>query len=52
MDLDQGFLADAILFGDETESDRIAVWTLDELDRSANLGSIRSAWTRTDDPTV
>ena len=26
-------------------------WTLDDLDRSADLGSVRSAWTGSDDPT-
>lgn len=46
--IDQDFLADAILFGDEADAP-IAEWTLDELDHSADLGSIRSAWTRDDD---
>jgi hypothetical protein len=38
-------LADAILTAEET-----AAWTLDELDHSADLGSLRSAWTSADDP--
>jgi len=41
---DQFDLADAILTADET-----AAWTLDELDHSADLGSLRSAWTSADE---
>ena len=35
---------DAILTAEET-----AAWTLDELDHSADLGSLRSAWDSADD---
>jgi hypothetical protein len=42
---DQFDLTDAILTADEP-----AAWTLDELDHSADLGSLRSAWTSADDP--
>jgi hypothetical protein len=41
----QSDLADAILAADEADA-----WTLDELDHSADLGSLRSAWASTDDP--
>jgi hypothetical protein len=37
--------ADEILTAEET-----AAWTLDELDHSADLGSLRTAWTSADDP--
>lgn len=43
---DQFDLADAILTAEEA-----AAWTLDELDHSADLGSLRTAWTSADDPT-
>jgi hypothetical protein len=39
------YLADAILTSEEPDA-----WTLDELHDSADLGSLRSAWTSTDDP--
>ena len=42
--LDQSDLADAILIAEEP-----AAWTLDELDFSADLGSLRSAWTSPDE---
>jgi hypothetical protein len=42
--LEQFDLADAILTAEET-----AAWTLDELDHSADLGSLRTAWTSADD---
>jgi hypothetical protein len=51
MNLDEDFLGDAILFDDEADAPG-AVWTVDELDHSADLGSIRSAWTRNDDPST
>jgi hypothetical protein len=41
---DQFDTTDAILTAEET-----AAWTLDELDHSADLGSLRSAWTSADD---
>ena len=41
---DPSNLADAILTAEET-----AAWTLDELDHSADLGSLRSAWSGADD---
>jgi hypothetical protein len=40
-------MADAILTAEEA-----AAWTLDELDHSADLGSLRSAWTSADDPNL
>jgi hypothetical protein len=42
---DQFDFADAILTAEEPDA-----WTLDELDHSADLGSLRSAWTSTDEP--
>jgi hypothetical protein len=39
--LDPDLLADAMVDTDE--------WTLDELERSADLSSVRSAWTRADE---
>jgi len=42
--LDQSDLPDAILTAEEA-----AAWTLDELDHSADLGSLRSAWTSADE---
>lgn len=36
---------DAILAGEEPSA-----WTLDELESSADLGSLRSAWAGSDDP--
>ncbi|HYS12580.1 MAG TPA: hypothetical protein VEN28_04670 [Burkholderiaceae bacterium] len=41
---EQSDLADAILTAEEA-----AAWTLDELDHSADLGSLRSAWTSADE---
>ncbi len=41
-------IADAELFADEFD-EPVAEWTLDELDRSADLGSMRSAWAAADD---
>jgi hypothetical protein len=38
-------LTDAILMADEPDA-----WTLDELDHSADLGSLRSAWNSLDEP--
>lgn len=38
------FLTDAILTAEDA-----AAWTLDELDHSADLGSLRSAWGGADD---
>lgn len=37
-------LTDAILTAEDA-----AAWTLDELDHSADLGSLRSAWSGADD---
>jgi len=42
---DQSAFADAILTAEEPDA-----WTLDELHESADLGSLRSAWTSADDP--
>jgi hypothetical protein len=42
--LDQPDLTDAILTAEEPDA-----WTLDELDDSADLGSLRSAWAGPDD---
>jgi hypothetical protein len=39
---------ETVLFVDELD-DAVAEWTLDELDRSADLGSMRSAWGGADD---
>ena len=36
-------------FPDDDAGEPIAVWTLDELDRSIDLDSLRCAWTRGDD---
>jgi hypothetical protein len=38
---------DAVLFADEFD-DPIAEWSLDELDDSADLASLRSAWSAAD----
>ncbi len=43
--LDPDLLADAMFDADEP----IDEWTLDELERSADLSSVRSAWTRADE---
>jgi hypothetical protein len=40
--------AASALFADDFD-DPIVEWSLDELDRSADLGSLRSAWTAADD---
>jgi hypothetical protein len=42
--LDQFDFPDAILTAEEA-----AAWTLDELDHSADLGSLRTAWTSADE---
>jgi len=41
-------VAESLLFVDEID-DAVAEWTLDELDRSADLGSMRSAWAGAND---
>jgi hypothetical protein len=41
-------IAETDLFTDEFD-EPVAEWTLDELDRSADLGSMRSAWAAADD---
>ena len=38
----------AALFADEADS-QIDEWTLDDLERSAELGSLRPSWTSADD---
>jgi hypothetical protein len=38
---------DAILAGEEPSA-----WTLDELESSADLGSLRSAWAGSDEPNL
>lgn len=38
--IDPDLLADAVLEADDSEE-----WTLDELERSSDLDSLRSAWT-------
>lgn len=43
--LDPDLLADARFDADEP----IDEWTLDDLERSADLSSVRSAWTHADD---
>jgi hypothetical protein len=43
--IDPDLLAEAILDADDSDE-----WTLDELERSADLDSARSAWTRSYDP--
>jgi hypothetical protein len=40
---------DAILSGDEPDA-LAAAWSLDELEQSSDLESLRSAWSRTDEP--
>jgi hypothetical protein len=40
---------DAILSDEEPYSASVA-WSLDELDQSSDLESLRSAWSRTDEP--
>jgi hypothetical protein len=47
--IDREALDDAILFAGEPDAQYDA-WTLDELDRLADLGSVRSAWAGTDEP--
>ena len=47
--IDREALADAILFAGEPDAQYDA-WTLDELDRLADLGSVRSAWAGTGEP--
>lgn len=46
--LDSDLLADSQLYADEADSE-FDEWTLDELDSSADLNSLRSAWTRADE---
>jgi len=45
---DPELLAESASFADEFD-EPIVEWTLDELDRSADLGSLRSAWAAGDD---
>jgi hypothetical protein len=35
---------DDLLFDNDSDDDTSAPWSLDELERSADLGSLRSAW--------
>ena len=46
--LDPDLLADAIFDADDADAP-IDEWTLDDLERSADLSSVRSAWTQADD---
>jgi hypothetical protein len=46
--LDPDWIAEGASFADEFD-EPIVEWTLDELDRSADLGSLRSAWAAGDD---
>jgi hypothetical protein len=46
--LDPDLLADAMVDTDDADAP-IDEWTLDELERSADLSSVRSAWTRADE---
>ena len=46
--IDPALLADAILFAEEPDA-QLTAWTLDDLDRVADLGSLRSAWPSMDD---
>jgi hypothetical protein len=48
LQIDREALGDAILSAGEPDGQYDA-WTLDELDRLADLGSVRSAWAGTDD---
>jgi hypothetical protein len=48
--IDPEALADAILSVGEPDVAQYDAWTLDELDRLADLGSVRSAWAGTDEP--
>ena len=43
--IDPDLLAAAVLESDDTEE-----WTLDELEHSSDLDSLRSAWTHAHDP--
>ena len=47
LQIDREALADAILSAGEPDAQYDA-WTLDELDRLADLGSVRSAWAGTE----
>lgn len=44
MPFDPDRLADALLLADDADAP-IDEWTIDELEQSADLGSLRSAWT-------
>jgi hypothetical protein len=46
--LDPDLLADAMFDADDADAP-IDGWTLDDLERSADLSSVRSAWTQADD---
>lgn len=48
VDIDHSFEADAILRAEDADSP-VDAWSLDELDRFADLDSVRAAWSRTDD---
>ena len=47
-DFDRSFEADAILRAEDADTP-VDAWSLDELDRFADLDSVRAAWSRTDD---
>jgi hypothetical protein len=52
MQIDELVPAGAILFADDNDALVPTTWTLDELDDSGDLGSLRTVWAHTDDRIV